>query len=197
MANESQAISNVKPVAERLCSMLGWPVAVAPVLGAQFILEKGWAYWGNYPVDANATDYNFGNAGNPFDHALPHVSSEEAGCLLYATVLVFGNPSAYAEYYHAMESGDAEAGLHALAVSPWCAPPYGQTLVDVYNQVLPLWQVASAHSGSTPKNIYTVQAGDTLWGIVEKTGVPYRVLLSKNPQLSNPNLIVPGEVLNI
>ena len=47
---------------------------------------------------------------------------------------------------------------------------------------------------------YTVQPGDTLWGIAEGStgdGRNWRDLHGDNPQIEDPNLIFPGEVINI
>jgi uncharacterized YkwD family protein/spore coat assembly protein SafA len=44
---------------------------------------------------------------------------------------------------------------------------------------------------------YTVQSGDTLWKIAVKNQVGVSELISANPQLKNPNLIYPGEKINI
>jgi spore coat assembly protein SafA len=44
---------------------------------------------------------------------------------------------------------------------------------------------------------YVVQSGDTLSGIAEKFGVSLSALEAANPQVSDPNLIFPGQVLNL
>jgi lysozyme len=44
---------------------------------------------------------------------------------------------------------------------------------------------------------YTVQAGDTLSGIARKCGADYGALLAANPSYTNPDLIFPGQALNI
>jgi spore coat assembly protein SafA len=44
---------------------------------------------------------------------------------------------------------------------------------------------------------YLVQSGDTLSGIAEKFGVSLSALEAANPQVSDPNLIFPGQVLTI
>lgn len=54
-------------------------------------------------------------------------------------------------------------------------------------------------SSKTIPNTYTVKAGDTLYGISKKltgNGMNYKSLADKN-NLKNPNLIYPGQVLNI
>lgn len=48
-------------------------------------------------------------------------------------------------------------------------------------------------SGST----YVVQQGDTLGGIAMMFGIPYEALLAVNPQIWNPSLIYPGQVINL
>jgi spore coat assembly protein SafA len=44
---------------------------------------------------------------------------------------------------------------------------------------------------------YTVHSGDTLAGIAAQFGVTLSALEAANPQISNPNLIYPGQVLTI
>jgi spore coat assembly protein SafA len=44
---------------------------------------------------------------------------------------------------------------------------------------------------------YVVQSGDTMSGIAEKFGVSLSALEAANPQVSDPNLILPGQVLTI
>lgn len=46
--------------------------------------------------------------------------------------------------------------------------------------------------------VYTVQPGDTLSGIAAQFfGVTLAALEAANPQIANPNLIVPGQVIRI
>ncbi|WAM31279.1 SafA/ExsA family spore coat assembly protein [Caldicellulosiruptor naganoensis] len=45
--------------------------------------------------------------------------------------------------------------------------------------------------------IYTVQAGDTFWSIAIKKQIGISELLKANPQIKNPNLIYPGQKINI
>ncbi len=49
----------------------------------------------------------------------------------------------------------------------------------------------------TSAGTYTVQAGNTLWGIAKQYGIPVAALIAANPQITNPNLIFPGNVINI
>lgn len=223
------AIKNVEVVARRVCWTLGWPESVAPVIMAQFILEKGWEYWDRYPGSAQGSDYNFGNAGDPMGGPLPAIASETAGILLYGFVLCISNPTTYADYWHAMESGNSADAVAALAQSPWCDPPYGATLHEVYTMIeeglntwggLPGAVPSSAQLSSAPssdgqsasssrplpspstnteptKYQYVVKSGDTMASIAESRGVPLRLLIRKNPQISDPNLIEPGEIINL
>lgn len=46
-------------------------------------------------------------------------------------------------------------------------------------------------------NSYTVQSGDTLWKIAVKTQTGVQELIDANPNLANPNLIYPGQKINI
>ncbi len=44
---------------------------------------------------------------------------------------------------------------------------------------------------------YTVQSGDTLSGIANRNGVSLQAVIAANPQISNPNLIQPGQQINL
>ncbi len=51
--------------------------------------------------------------------------------------------------------------------------------------------------GSRSANTHTVVKGDTLWDIANKYGTTVAELASKNPQIKNPNLIYPGDVIKL
>lgn len=42
---------------------------------------------------------------------------------------------------------------------------------------------------------YTVQPGDSMFRIAQRFGVSLKALIAANPQISNPNLIFPGQVI--
>ena len=44
---------------------------------------------------------------------------------------------------------------------------------------------------------HTVEQGDTLWAISARYGVGMTELLARNPQIRNPNLILPGEKVTV
>ena len=48
-----------------------------------------------------------------------------------------------------------------------------------------------------PRRTYTVQQGDTLSGIARRFGVSLADLERANPQITDPNRIFPGQVINI
>jgi len=52
-------------------------------------------------------------------------------------------------------------------------------------------------ANDTSSSSYTVQYGDTLSGIAQRFGVSLSALEAANPQITNPNLIYPGERLSI
>jgi LysM repeat protein len=59
---------------------------------------------------------------------------------------------------------------------------------------------SSATAAPTPQSTwltYTIKAGDSLYGIATKFNVTYDQLLAANPQISNPDFIVIGQVINI
>ncbi len=51
---------------------------------------------------------------------------------------------------------------------------------------------ASKRSGE-----YTVVSGDTLWAIARRHGVSLQELIAANPQIANPDLIYPGDQINL
>lgn len=53
--------------------------------------------------------------------------------------------------------------------------------------------VSAFAAGST----YTVVSGDSLWKIAVKTQTGVQELININPQLKNPNLIYPGQTINV
>ena len=55
---------------------------------------------------------------------------------------------------------------------------------------------SSAVSGGESA-FYTVKKGDTLWGIAKRYGVSLTALIAANPQIKNPNLIYPGNRVNM
>jgi LysM repeat protein len=46
-------------------------------------------------------------------------------------------------------------------------------------------------------SVYTIQSGDTLSGIAVKTGIPMKVLLANNPDITNPDQIVSGRTISL
>jgi spore coat assembly protein SafA len=55
----------------------------------------------------------------------------------------------------------------------------------------------SAPTPGRPPRTYIVQRGDTLSGIARRFGVSLSALERANPQISDPNRIFPGQVINI
>ena len=51
--------------------------------------------------------------------------------------------------------------------------------------------------GGSAGRTHTVTAGETLWGIARDYGLALTELIARNPQIKNPNLILPGEQVNV
>lgn len=59
-------------------------------------------------------------------------------------------------------------------------------------------QVAGGSEGSSVPTMYhTVVRGDTLWDIARTYGVEIGKLIGWNPQIKNPNLILPGQKVRV
>jgi spore coat assembly protein SafA len=58
-------------------------------------------------------------------------------------------------------------------------------------------QRVAAESGGNGSATYTVQRGDCLWNIARANGVSLEALEAANPQIANPDLIFPGQQINI
>lgn len=63
-------------------------------------------------------------------------------------------------------------------------------------------ETAAADSGGTVSpdstgKLHTVAAGETLWGIARDCGLDLTELIALNPQIKNPNLILPGEKVRV
>lgn len=56
---------------------------------------------------------------------------------------------------------------------------------------------AYSHSASAASLSHTVAKGDTMWKLAVKYQVGTSEIISANPQISNPDLIYPGQVLTI
>lgn len=81
-----------------------------------------------------------------------------------------------------------------------------QSVVSLMNQLaskvgVPSEQAqATANGPSQPApsgSDYVVKSGDTLWAIANAHGIALSRLLQLNPQISNPNLIFPGQVVHV
>jgi uncharacterized YkwD family protein/spore coat assembly protein SafA len=57
--------------------------------------------------------------------------------------------------------------------------------------------IAVVPEASFAQQVYTVQPGDSLWKIAVRYQVGISELIQANPQFKNPNLIYPGEKVNI
>lgn len=77
------------------------------------------------------------------------------------------------------------------------------TKVDENGKAEPALKVEEKPAKEKPKGVpegHTVVKGDTLWHIAEKylgDGARYPELAKINPQVQNPNLIYPGQVINL
>jgi lysozyme len=111
------------------------------------------------------------------------------------------------ETYYTVKAGDTMSGIASkfgvsldalLKANPQVTNPN----VIYAGQVLRVPDKSSGGGGPAPDpkpepQKYTVKSNDTLSGIAKRFGVSLSDLLAANPQIKNPNIIYPGQVLTI
>ena len=71
------------------------------------------------------------------------------------------------------------------------------TEVDVSGTLSQEDTAVDSGTAKQEQTVYLVRKGDTLWGIAKKYGVELTALIAANPRIKNPNLIYPGDRVNI
>ena len=79
----------------------------------------------------------------------------------------------------------------------WSGYDGGLTEVDAGNTAQSGSGGGTGNAAVSASTVYTVKKGDTLWGIARRYGVALTTLIAANPQIKNPNLIYPGNRVNI
>lgn len=108
-----------------------------------------------------------------------------------------GNPSTGGNY--TVRSGDTLSGIaqqHGVSLSSLVAanPQISNpNLIHVGQSV----HLPNGAQGGNAGSNHTVQRGETLSGIAAQNGVSLSSLIGANPQISNPNLIYPGQTIHI
>ena len=73
----------------------------------------------------------------------------------------------------------------------------GLTTVPVEEEEADIGTTGAVPFGEKESAVYIVKKGDTLWGIAKRFDVALTALIAANPQIKNPNLIYPGDRVNI
>jgi GH25 family lysozyme M1 (1,4-beta-N-acetylmuramidase)/LysM repeat protein len=68
---------------------------------------------------------------------------------------------------------------------------------DIRGTYNPAPQKPAAQPAAPTSGSYTVKSGDTMSGIASKNGIATQALVDANPQIKDPNMIHPGDVLKI
>jgi hypothetical protein len=102
------------------------------------------------------------------------------------------------------EAGELKTEINYSGTLPGVAQ-YGQDAIILPNphstDGLGRWRIAASRqrniNNSPSDSNYTVAAGDTLWKIAHDLNIPLPELEKLNPQIENPDLIYPGDVINL
>jgi hypothetical protein len=92
---------------------------------------------------------------------------------------------------------EPEAGLYRFAARPPGSLAVPEQPVTVRVVSLAEAVDCASNPGLDRGNTYLVGTCDTLGVVMERTGVTFSNLLAANPQLETPDLIYPGELINI
>ena len=103
---------------------------------------------------------------------------------------------------YTVRSGDTLSGIaarHGVSLSALTA---ANPQIRNPNLIHPGQKISIPGQGGSapapaPSSSYTVRSGDTLSGIATRHGVSLSALTAANPQIRNPNLIHPGQKINI
>ena len=79
----------------------------------------------------------------------------------------------------------------------WSGSEGGLTEVDMSGAQAQTNETVERKQENQEAAVYIVKKGDTLWGIAKRCGVTLTALIEANPQIKNPNLIYPGDRVNL
>jgi spore coat assembly protein SafA len=79
----------------------------------------------------------------------------------------------------------------------WAGYDGRMTEVDVSGTLPQEDTAVDSGTAKQEQTVYLVRKGDTLWGIAKQYGVELTALIAANPRIKNPNLIYPGDRVNI
>ena len=183
---------------------------------AQAILETGWGKYsvGNniFGIKANAAwtgDTITCNTGEVYDGQAVTVSGTFRA---YASIedsiadhaLLFVRNDCYSNIINCTDYRQACRNVQADGYAT--DPEYADKLISII-EANNLTQFDSAPADApqptpepeqpTEQQTYTVQSGDTMWGIAQAYGMSLDDLVALNPQISDPASIYPGDVINV
>lgn len=73
----------------------------------------------------------------------------------------------------------------------------GEAATPAVHRVANVELIEKQKESDLHKTVYVVRRGDTLWHIARRYGMTLADLIAQNPQIKNPNLIYPGERVNV
>ena len=156
----------------------------------------------NTPLASNSIGQSNGTGGT----AAPAISATSItdSQPVTDTSGVTGGTAAPASSTYTVAHGDTLSGIAATNNVPLSELEKMNPQISDPNFILPGQQInlGSANSSAVPASssggsTYTVVHGDTLSGIAATNNVPLSELEKMNPQISDPNFILPGQQINL
>lgn len=160
---------------------------------------------------ASTTTINTDNSGNfTTQVTIPNSAQPGSAWTITAATQASSGPSASAIFtviaqpvsgYYTVQSGDTLTSIAQRFNTTVSALLRANPKITNANQLTVGEQIlipgSEAVIPNTGQPVYVVQQGDSLSVIAANLGISLNALLQANPQITNPSLIFPGEVLNL
>jgi LysM repeat protein len=123
--------------------------------------------------------------------------AQKAATALCQTSLGYVNGAAPASQSSSIQASSAQALQQAIATTSMPAPVSAPAPSDASSLAASIVKFRPSPDYTGSNGIYTVQSGQNLTGIAKANGIPLSQLLATNPQITDPNSIRSGQVIQL